>query len=132
MRYFLVIFVFSSAFPLYAASHHPQDFLKSIEGNRQEGQEIYKHFCSNCHSKRPLINIGAPRYRVKKDWTSRITQGLDSLFQHSEEGFNAMPARGGCFECTDYQLILAIVNMLPKTTQNDALNELLVYKKIKK
>jgi len=36
------------------------------------------------------------------------------LLEHTSEGFGAMPARGGCFECTDEQLELAILAMLPK------------------
>jgi cytochrome c5 len=42
---------------------------------------------------------------------------MDALFQHTDEGLNAMPSRGGCFECSDKQLMLAIRAMLPETTK---------------
>lgn len=96
-----------------AASHHPQDFLKSIAGSKTEGKQLVEHYCAMCHAEKPMIQIGAPRIQNEADWTQRVTQGLDALFQHTEEGLGAMPARGGCFECTDEQLWLAIFELLP-------------------
>jgi len=96
-----------------SAVHHPQDFLTSIAGSADEGKQIVHHYCSNCHAEKPLIQLGAPRIGVLTDWTSRIQQGMSVLFEHTDEGINAMPARGGCFECSDKQLMLAIKAMLP-------------------
>lgn len=96
-----------------AASHHPQEFLKSIAGADNEGEQIVQHYCANCHAVKPIIKLGAPRIGVSPDWAPRIKQGMDTLFQHTDEGFNAMPPRGGCFECTDDQLMLALKAMLP-------------------
>ncbi|MBA2650138.1 MAG: cytochrome c5 family protein [Legionella sp.] len=112
-----------------ATSHHPEVFLKSIQDSPQVGKEIYTHFCSNCHARKALIRIGAPRYRIHTDWDQRLKQGIESLFHHTDEGLNAMPARGGCFECTDEQLMLAMIYMLPKKSQKELLNKLLDYKK---
>jgi len=42
-----------------------------------------------------------------------------------------MPPRGGCFECTDDQLLLAIITMLPEDAQKTLLNELRDHKKYK-
>lgn len=72
------------------------------------------HFCANCHALKPLIELGAPKIQQVKDWESRIKKGLDKLFINTSEGLNAMPPRGGCFECTDEQLKLAILVLLPK------------------
>ena len=99
--------------PVFAASHHPQEFLKKIAGSKDEGQQIVQHYCSNCHAVKPLISLGAPRIGESSDWDPRIKQGIDLLFKHTDEGLNAMPARGGCFECSDEQLKLAILAMLP-------------------
>lgn len=98
----------------HANSHHPQEFLQAIKGSKDEGRQIVDHFCSSCHAAKPLIQLGAPKINNKSDWSLRIKQGLASLFAHTEEGFNAMPPRGGCFECSDEQLRLAILAMLPK------------------
>ncbi len=127
--YKLILFMFIA--PIYAESHHPQEFLKTISGTRNEGEQIYNHFCSNCHAQKPLIPLGAPRIGEKSDWNLRVKQGIDVLFKHTDEGLNAMPARGGCFECTDEQLILAIVEIVPKEDKKVLLNELRDHKKYK-
>ncbi len=103
--------------PAYSASHHPQDFLNHIAGSATEGEQIVQHYCVNCHGIKPLIQIGAPRMGIIADWTPRIKKGVNALFKNTDEGLNAMPARGGCFECTDEQLLLAIMAMLPETTR---------------
>ena len=43
-----------------------------------------------------------------------------------------MPARGGCFECSDEQLALAMVEMLPSKDKKRIFNELKDHKKIRK
>lgn len=98
----------------FAESHHPEEFLKSVSGSKKEGAEIVQHYCALCHAEKPLINIGAPKAGNVDDWKPRLKQGMQTIFTHTTNGFNAMPARGGCFECTDEQLMLAIVELLPK------------------
>ena len=116
-RYFIIISTAAWLFislQAYANSHRPQDFLHSVSGSKNEGEQIYNHFCVNCHAAKPLIPVGAPRVGEDGDWELRLKQGMDVLFQHTDEGLNAMPPRGGCFECTDKQLRLAIQFMLPR------------------
>lgn len=98
----------------YSASHHPQDFLVSIQGKSDEGEQIVNHFCINCHAVKPMIQLGAPKIKQCSDWGLRIKNGLAVLFQHTNEGINNMPPRGGCFECSDEQLNLAIKALLPE------------------
>ena len=102
-------------FPVYAEvmTHHPQDFLAEIQGKPDEGKQVVQHFCANCHAVKPLIQLGAPRMGQKEDWLVRLNQGLAILFKHTAEGYRAMPPRGGCFECRDEQLKMAIQAMLP-------------------
>ncbi len=95
-------------------SHHPQEFLQSIQGSSHEGEQIVEHFCATCHAPDPQIELGAPKMGQKSDWDSRIKQGFAMLFKHTVEGIGPMPARGGCFECSDEQLNLAINSLLPK------------------
>lgn len=127
--YLLILNVFAA--PTYSDSHHPQEFLKSISGTKDEGEQIYNHYCVNCHAQKPLISLGAPRIGEQNDWKLRLKQGFDVLFLHTDEGFNAMPPRGGCFECSDRQLALAIVNMVPKDARKGLLNDLRDHKKYK-
>ena len=125
--YLFILNIFFTA--SYAKSHHPQDFLKKIEGTPNEGEQIYKHFCSNCHAKNPLIKVGAPKIGDSNDWSMRLKQGINSLYEHTDQGFNAMPARGGCFECSDKQLFMAILYMMPKDAQKGLIKKLSDHKK---
>ena len=111
------LFVFCISFVTYANSHHPQEFLNSVAGSKREGQQIVQHYCAVCHAEKPLIPLGAPRIGIEADWTTRLKQGMPKIFTHTSEGLNAMPARGGCFECSDEQLMLAIVAMLPASAK---------------
>jgi cytochrome c5 len=99
--------------PTWSESHHPQEFLKSVAGSKTEGLQIVQHYCVVCHAEKPMIQIGAPKIGDATDWQLRLKQGMATLFLHTENGINAMPARGGCFECSDEQLKLAILAMLP-------------------
>ena len=97
----------------YAKVHHPQVFLDQVSGRPDEGVQIVQHYCASCHADNPLISVGAPRMLYSSDWLPRLKQGLEQLFQHTVEGLRMMPPRGGCFECSDEQLHLAIRAMLP-------------------
>ncbi|MCH9757202.1 MAG: c-type cytochrome [Gammaproteobacteria bacterium] len=108
---FLVCFGVTGAF---AASHKPGAFLERIKNTPDEGEQIVQHFCGTCHAANPIIPLGAPRPKIAKDWLPRLEQGPEVLFKHTDEGLRAMPPRGGCFECTDEQLMLAIKALLPK------------------
>ncbi|WP_115332546.1 c-type cytochrome [Legionella busanensis] len=107
-----------------AATHQPEVFLAKIRGKPDEGQQIVQHFCANCHAVKPLIELGAPKIGVLTDWEMRMKQGFAKVFEHTAEGVGAMPARGGCFECTDKQLQLAILAMLPLSLQKELNNSL--------
>ena len=37
-------------------------------------------------------------------WAPRIDKGLDTLVSHAINGFNAMPAKGGCSSCPDEEI----------------------------
>ena len=112
MKYcFILIYCFVTS--IWAASHHPSAFLEQIKGAPDEGSQIVQHFCGTCHAQKPMIPLGAPKPKLSKDWLPRLEQGLDVLFKHTNEGVRAMPPRGGCFECTDAQLMLAIKALLP-------------------
>lgn len=113
----------------WALSHRPEAFLKKIQGTPTEGLEIYRHFCGTCHNSNPQIKLGAPRKGVLSDWDFRFKNGLNLLLDHTYDGYNAMPARGGCFECTDEQLILALIELVPDVFKKDIKINLKAHKK---
>ena len=41
-------------------------------------------------------------------WAPRLQQGMPTMIKHVTEGFNAMPPRGICMDCTaeDYQAVI--------------------------
>ena len=94
--------------------HHPQVFLEQIKKSEQ-GEKIYSHFCANCHAPKPIIPVNAPLLGKIDDWQSRVKQPFSLLYQHVDEGYNAMPARGGCFECSEEALRAAIFYLIPKS-----------------
>ncbi len=121
VKIFIAFFCILLQGACFSATHRPQDFLNQVHGAPDEGPQIVTHFCASCHAEKPLISIGAPRIANSQDWSPRLKQGLDSLLSHVNNGFNAMPPRGGCFECTDEQMLLAIKSMLNKKDQEDLL-----------
>ena len=68
-------------------------------------QSLYIQSCYSCHSSG--VN-GAPRSGNRDDWQPRLNKGLTTLVQHTVDGFNAMPARGMCIDCSgeDYQALI--------------------------
>lgn len=104
---------------LQAYAHNPQQILEGIRGSKNEGEKIVANFCASCHAAKPLISLGAPVIHKVSDWQLRVKAGLDRLLKHTEDGYGVMPPRGGCFECTDLQLKLAIAAMLPESLHTD-------------
>ncbi|MCL4410180.1 MAG: cytochrome c5 family protein [Gammaproteobacteria bacterium] len=81
---------------------------QASEGGRS-AEQVYTQACAACHTSGVL---GAPRKGVADDWTDRLAQGMDVLLEHSINGFNAMPPRGGCMNCTDEEIESAIEYMI--------------------
>ena len=81
------------------------------------GRKIFKEFCATCHAEQPLIDIRAPRIGDKAIWSALSKQGFATLLKVTIEGRGAMPARGGCFECSDAQLTETIQYILKNSAQ---------------
>ena len=81
-------------------------------GERQ-GDQIFNKICIQCHAADSIVP-NAPKFENKGDWAPRIAQGIDTLFQHALNGFNAMPAKGGAADLTDQELKRVITYMANK------------------
>ena len=88
--------------------HYPAVFAQQLIGDPDAGRKIYKEFCASCHAAEPIIDAKAPLISDKKEWKKRRKKGMNALMKVTLEGKNAMPARGGCFECSDEQLRQAV------------------------
>lgn len=95
--------------------HYPATFVKQLHGDSKAGEKIFKEFCGACHNKKPVIDIHAPRIGDKKIWQGLQQVGMSTLLNITIKGAGAMPARGGCFECSDEQLRSAIQYILDES-----------------
>jgi cytochrome c5 len=77
----------------------------------RSGEEVYNAACMACHSAGVM---GAPVTGDKGQWGARIAQGKETLYQHSINGFNAMPAKGGCASCSDDDIKAAVDFLVAK------------------
>lgn len=59
---------------------------------------VYATACAACHDSGAA---GAPRTGDKAAWDARLAHGKEPLYSHAIKGFNAMPPRGGCTDCSD-------------------------------
>lgn len=48
-------------------------------------------------------------------WGDRIDKGLETLVDHAINGFNAMPAKGGCSNCSDEEIQVAVEYMVEES-----------------
>ena len=79
--------------------------LTSSDFLAQSGKAIYTNKCRACHD---YGVAGAPRYGNSEVWAGRLTKGLDVLYKNSINGIRAMPARGGCYACSDDDIKAAV------------------------
>ena len=88
-----------------------------IPVGERKGDQIFNKICIQCHAADSSVP-NAPKIENNGDWTPRIGQGFDTLFQHALNGFNAMPAKGGAADLTDQELKRAITYMANKSGGN--------------
>ncbi len=77
-----------------------------------EGEQIYKKLCIACHTSGMF---GAPKLGDENAWKPRIAQGMDTLFVHSINGFNKMPAKGGNTSLSDDEVKNAVIFMVSES-----------------
>lgn len=58
----------------------------------REAQAVYEGVCAACHASGTL---GAPEFGDTEAWEERAEKGMDTLIDHSVNGFNQMPAQSG-------------------------------------
>lgn len=69
------------------------------------GEQVYGTFCIACHG---TGVAGAPIKGDAAAWGPRIAQGEETLIKHALSGFNAMPAKGSCSNCSDDEIIATV------------------------
>lgn len=74
-----------------------------------QGKRIYDEVCAICHAQGKL---GAPVTGDQEAWAPLIKKNLDVLILHTIRGYKGMPPRGACYNCTDNDLIAAVIYMV--------------------
>lgn len=78
-------------------------------GEPRSGEAVYNTACTACHG----TGVGgAPVLGDVAAWADRIAQGNDALYDHAINGFNGMPAKGLCMDCSDEELRLSVDYMV--------------------
>jgi len=71
----------------------------------RSGEKVYNTYCVACHG---TGAAGAPIKGKADQWAARIAQGEATLIKHAIEGFNAMPAKGTCGDCSDDEMTATV------------------------
>ena len=58
----------------------------------------YNKSCAVCHASGAA---NAPKTGDTAAWAPRMEKGMDVLVQSVNQGMNAMPPKGMCFDCSD-------------------------------
>lgn len=67
--------------------------------------EIWTASCGNCHTSRMS---GAPRLGDAAAWAPIIAQGMDTMLEHTINGYRKMPPLGLCSVCTEEEFVALI------------------------
>lgn len=70
--------------------------------------QLYTASCRQCHAN-PAA--GAPLTGDAAAWAPRLAKGMDTLLEHSINGFQGMPPMGLCMQCSEAQFRALIAFM---------------------
>jgi cytochrome c5 len=87
--------------------------VASADTGPRSGQVVYETKCVACHG---TGAAGAPKLGDVAAWAPRIDKGLETLNENAWNGFNAMPAKGLCMDCTREEMDAA-VNYMAENSQ---------------
>ncbi|MFO7994383.1 MAG: c-type cytochrome [Marinobacter sp.] len=85
---------------------------ESASSEPRSGNEVYDDACAACHASGAA---GAPVMGETDAWSDRIDKGLETLVDHAINGFNSMPAKGGCSSCSDEEIEVAVEYMIEES-----------------
>ena len=78
----------------------------------REGSEVYAAACQACHA---TGAAGAPKTGNAGDWGDRLDAEMDELYANAIDGIGAMPAKGGCGDCSEEEVRNAVDYMMDET-----------------
>lgn len=72
--------------------------LLAQPGLAQPPMDKYNKSCAVCHA---TGAAGAPKTHDVEAWKPHMEKGMETLLQSVNNGLNAMPPKGMCFDCSD-------------------------------
>lgn len=78
-------------------------------GGSRSGEDVYNTSCKTCHG---AGMAGAPKHGAPEQWTDRISKGMDTMYTNAISGFQGMPPKGLCMDCSDDELKAAVDYMI--------------------
>ncbi|EPC00799.1 hypothetical protein L861_13490 [Litchfieldella anticariensis FP35 = DSM 16096] len=78
-------------------------------GGAVDGAGIYNNVCMACHESGAA---GAPVRGQADAWASRLDKGIETLYDHAINGFQAMPAKGGNPNLSDDEVKAAVNHLV--------------------
>ena len=79
----------------------------------RSGEAVYNTGCAACHT---AGLAGAPMLGNLDQWTNRTSKGLEVLTANAYNGYNAMPAKGLCMDCSELEIERSVQYMLDALT----------------
>ena len=79
----------------------------------RSGEVVYNQGCAACHD---AGLAGAPMFANQDQWTDRNSKGLEVLTANAYNGYNAMPAKGMCMDCSELEIERSVQYMLDALT----------------
>ena len=76
------------------------------------GEEIYNAVCMSCHTSGAA---GAPMIGNIQQWTERISEGKEHLYEQAINGVGVMPAKGGVPTLSDDEVKAAVDYIISKS-----------------
>lgn len=90
----------------------PLAFAMTAATAQADGEATYNQACMACHM---TGAAGAPIRGNAEHWEPRQEKGIDTLYDHAINGFQAMPAKGGNTSLSDEDVTAAVDYMLEPT-----------------
>ena len=90
------------------------DVSESVAAGRT-GEAVYNLGCAACHT---AGLAGAPMLANQAQWEGRLEKGLETLTNNAYNGYNAMPAKGLCMDCSLEEIERSVQYMLDSLTAN--------------
>ena len=90
------------------------DASESVAAGRT-GEAVYNLGCAACHT---AGLAGAPMFANQAQWEGRLEKGLETLTNNAYNGYNVMPAKGLCMDCSLEEIERSVQYMLDSLTVN--------------